>query len=833
MLSFLNNLSVRGKALTALAALLICMLQLGATAILTVHRSTEGVRSLAAMSLPKQNAVEELKEAITGVYVNMFRYATLAGNGASPAALRSLREELITKADEVAGGLTLFSRRLDLDETERRIAEGLPERWTRYAGALKDVTEIARLQPNETLVLLDGADDDFKKVETELSKISAAVVGGTITLTRGLAADADRSAKLLLLGGFLSVIASLAIAILVARSIVEPIRSVTEAMTAISAGNNDVELRIAPRRDEIGAMVDAITVFREKMERDNRLLNERESELRTQNRRFDAALSNMSQGLAMFDKDRKLIVSNPRYAEVYGLPSELVRAGTSQNEILQFRVSAGAYPGDPDKYVEDRLLNASVGKASDRVMEMKDGRVIAVSHRPMEGGGWVSTHDDISERRRAEAKIEHMARHDALTNLANRTLFRERLEEALVRVRRGDSLAVLCLDLDRFKSVNDTLGHPVGDALLRCVAERLQDCVRETDSIARLGGDEFAVIQVATERPHNVAPLARRIVDALSAPYDVEGHHIVIGASVGIALSPNDGTDPDALLKAADLALYRAKADGRGTFRYFEADMDAQMQSRRALEVGLRKALANGEFELYYQPLVNLERDEVTGFEALLRWNSPERGIVSPAEFIPVAEEIGLIVPLGEWVLRRACEQAVLWPGGIKVAVNLSPVQFQSRNLVPAVISALATSGLPGTRLELEITETVLLQDADSTLEILHQLKALGVRISMDDFGTGYSSLSYLRSFPFDKIKIDRSFVKDLDHRGDCAAIVRAVAILGSSLGMSTTAEGVESREQLDRVKEQGCTEVQGYWFSPPRPAHELEFLIRRESAAA
>ena len=383
----------------------------------------------------------------------------------------------------------------------------------------------------------------------------------------------------------------------------------------------------------------------------------------------------------------------------------------------------------------------------------------------MADGGWVATHEDITERRRAEKQIAHMARHDALTDLPNRVLLRERLAEALAGVRRGSKLAVLYLDLDHFKGVNDTLGHPIGDELLKMVAGRLRHCVRDTDTVARVGGDEFAIIQTGIERPLDTAILARRIGEAVRAPYDLAGHAVVVDTSIGIAIAPNDGTEPDELLKNADMALYRAKADGRGTYRFFEPEMDSRMKARRALELALRNALATGEFELHYQPLVNLDDRRITGCEALLRWNHPERGMISPAEFIPVAEEIGLIVPLGEWVLRKACADAARWPDDIKVAVNLSPIQVTNQNLVPVVVSALAAAGLPASRLELEITESVLMQNTEATLATLHRLRELGVRISMDDFGTGYSSLSYLRSFPFDKIKIDRSFISGLAGR--------------------------------------------------------------------
>jgi diguanylate cyclase (GGDEF)-like protein len=395
---------------------------------------------------------------------------------------------------------------------------------------------------------------------------------------------------------------------------------------------------------------------------------------------------------------------------------------------------------------------------------------------------------------------------------------------------------LLCIDLDLFKEVNDTLGHPIGDKLLKLVAERLRECARETDVVARLGGDEFAVVAVAAEQPRGAIVLAQRIIAALSSPFDLDGHQVVIGASIGIALAPGDSEQGEGLLKAADLALYRAKADGRGLYRLFEPEMDAKMQARRTLELDLRKALITNEFELFYQPVVNLALNEVCAFEALLRWNHPTRGMISPAEFIPLAEETGTIVPLGEWVLRQACAEAVGWPDDLKVAVNISPAQFKSRGLALAVTSALAASGLRPSRLELEITESVLLQDSESVMETLHALKDLGVQISMDDFGTGYSSLSYLRSFPFDKIKIDQSFVRDMSGDNDSVAIVRAVAGLGRNLGMSTTAEGVETDQQLEHLRDEGCSEVQGYLFSRPLPASELLPLLdqlRRRMASA
>jgi diguanylate cyclase (GGDEF)-like protein/PAS domain S-box-containing protein len=442
---------------------------------------------------------------------------------------------------------------------------------------------------------------------------------------------------------------------------------------------------------------------------------------------------------------------------------------------------------------------------------------------------------DITERKRAEARVAHMAHHDALTGLPNRVLLRLRMEEALTRMRRtGKGVATLCIDLDNFKSINDTLGHPCGDHLLQRVAERIRGVIRDEDTAARLGGDEFAILQTNVSEPAEVAALARRFLVEIGEPFDIMGHQVLIGASVGIALAPGDGDDADLVLKNADLALYRAKADGKGTFRFFEAEMDARAQARRRLEMDLRKAMLAGALEVHYQPLVRLESGKVTAFEALLRWPHPDLGFIPPSDFIPIAEETGLIASLGAQVLRQACADASKWPAHVKVAVNLSPLQFRTGNLFGAVKQALDQTGLSPKRLELEITETLLLEKADHVLATLHALRALGVGISMDDFGTGYSSLSYLRSFPFDKIKIDRSFVHDLGSNTEGQAIVRAILSLGSSLGITITAEGIETDAELACLQAAGCHEGQGFLFSKAQPQAEiLEFLAKEAQQAA
>jgi diguanylate cyclase (GGDEF)-like protein len=537
---------------------------------------------------------------------------------------------------------------------------------------------------------------------------------------------------------------------------------------------------------------------------------------------LDTVLDNMSQGVLLFDADARLVFCNQRYIEMYGLSPDVVIPGRGLRELLDHRKAVGAFCGDPETYIAELAEDIAQGRASSGIAKATDGRVFAIVRTPVPGGGWIATHEDVTERQRAEERIVHMARHDALTDLPNRTMLRERLEYELKRVKRGESLAMLCLDLDHFKSVNDTLGHPIGDELLKVVAERLRGCTRAPDTIARLGGDEFAIVVTGVEDPSDAAALAKRIRESITRPYYIDGHQILADISIGISVAPVDAVEADLLLKNADMALYGAKADGRGTYRFFEPEMDSRMKARRELDMDLRNALVRDEFELYYQPLVNLQNNEITAFEALLRWNHPVRGLISPADFIPIAEETGLIIPLGEWVLRRACRETANWPVHIKVAVNLSPAQLKSRNLTEVVIEALETSGMPANRLQLEITETVLMQNTFNTLATLEKLRALGVQIALDDFGTGYSSLSYLRSFPFDKIKIDRSFIQDLSNGAEPLAIVHAVAGLAKSLNMISTAEGVETRQQLETLQSVGCVEMQGYLFSRARPPAEI-----------
>ena len=557
--------------------------------------------------------------------------------------------------------------------------------------------------------------------------------------------------------------------------------------------------------------------------RRHRLTDQR---LAAERRQLAIAINNIPQGLVLYDASARILICNQPYIEMFGLSPEVVKPGCTMQRLIGHRKETGSFDGDVDAFCDAIIHKVSLGKATRQLTEAPGGRAIEIINRPLKAGGWVATIEDITERTRADEKIAHLAHYDALTDLPNRVLFRERLERALKAVRPDEQLAVLYIDIDEFKSVNDALGHPVGDELLIAVAERLRRCLKEADVAARLGGDEFAVIQTAIRSQSETTELVDEIHSAIRAPFDCAGHLITTDASIGIALAPGDGLDLDQLLKNADLALYNAKGDGRRTYRFFEPGMDARAKERRSLELELRQAISDGSLEAWYQPVVNLRDSKVSCCEALLRWRHPERGMISPAEFIPIAEETGLINQLGYWVLNTACAEAANWPDEVRVAVNVSPVQFRSQTLALNVAAALAASGLAASRLELEITEAVLIRDDEAALEVLHQLRKLGVRIALDDFGTGYSSLSYLQRFPFDKIKIDRSFISDLANDGASSSIVQAVVNIAAASNMTTTAEGVETERQRNLLTILGCTEMQGYLFSPAIPHLEIRRLL-------
>ena len=540
--------------------------------------------------------------------------------------------------------------------------------------------------------------------------------------------------------------------------------------------------------------------------------------------RLDTALNNMSHGLCMFDPERRIVIANARLPEVLRINPEAVRPGTRVHRLLRESVRAGIFSiADLSRISVDVKRCLSKNIHAPVFVQSRDSRTLALTFRAMDNGGSVVLVDDVTEQKNAEARIEYLARYDALTGLPNRSFFRDEINRIIKHMSREGSCAILFIDLDEFKQINDTLGHSTGDTLLRKVAERLRGVVRATDIIARLGGDEFVILQLPLNSPDDASNLARRIVGELSQPYEVDGNELVIGASIGIALSPKDGTQADVLLKSADLALYRAKSDGRSGWRFFEPEMDARVKARRKLELDLRSALANDAFELYYQPIIDLKTEKICACEALLRWPHPERGMISPAEFIPVAEEMGLIVEIGSYVLRKACMEAMAWPNDVCVAVNLSPIQFRRGNVVGAVWQALTSSGLAASRLQVEITESVLIQDTEATCATLARLSDLGVTISLDDFGTGYSSLSYLNTFPFNKLKIDRSFVLGIETSERSRTLLSGVARLSAELGLTVVVEGIETDDQLRLIrKDLHINEAQGFLFCKPMPGRQI-----------
>jgi diguanylate cyclase (GGDEF)-like protein len=541
---------------------------------------------------------------------------------------------------------------------------------------------------------------------------------------------------------------------------------------------------------------------------------------------FDTALNNMPHGLCMFRADGRLAVMNHRFGEMMQLPEDFVERGASATDIIEACVLAGSVSAASGKMILAEIQNTQTRDMITADPDPARGRSLSWTFQPMSGGGAVVLLEDITERRNAEARISHLARYDELTALPNRVNFRDEIGRLLAIQRDADQLsALLFVDLDQFKQVNDTLGHPCGDQLLCAVADRLREMLRPEDFVARFGGDEFVVFQQNIRSSEDASTLARRIVDRLSERYKIDNHLVEIGASVGIAMTSR-GVSADTLLKNADMALYRAKADGRGTFCFFRDEMAQTVEARRILELDLRKALANEEFELYFQPLVNLKSGRIGTCEALLRWNHPVRGTVSPIDIIPVAEDMGLIVDLGRWILRKACMECMKWPEAVSVAVNFSPQQFHQRDVLSEVRYALEVSGLPADRLEIEITESSLLRNTQLTHDVLSQLHALGVRISLDDFGTGYSSLSYLHNFPLQKVKIDRSFLEGIDSDRPLT-LLRGVARLSADLGMSVVVEGIETNEQLELISADGTiTEAQGYLFSRPVPAVRVRQLL-------
>ncbi|MCV0428226.1 MAG: EAL domain-containing protein [Roseibium sp.] len=651
----------------------------------------------------------------------------------------------------------------------------------------------------------------------------------------------EEEAKLLrwlFLFGLLTLVAFASVAFLLSRQITRPLTNITRVLSGIAAGDFESKVVGTERLDEVGDIArSVVSLQRSVKERDalrvrvhekNTILKSQEAMLREQNILFDAALNNMSHGLCMFDAAGKLIVSNQRFAELFELDPKSLKPGMTTNQLAALQ-NVEKLDSDLEESLELHFHHGPSSNAtqSTEMVKIRSGRIVLTTRQPLSDGGWVAISEDITERQEARDRLAFLARHDILTQLPNRIEFRDQMELLLKRQQvQGGKFAVLCLDLDEFKTVNDSLGHPIGDELLRQVAERLKTLISDRELVVRLGGDEFAILSDLPADLRAIDELSQSVIWELSQPFQIADHEIVIGVSIGISVAKGDGIAGDELFKQADLALYRAKEDGRNTHRFFEEDMGTAVNDRRELITDLRNAISNGELELYFQPQYSLQTQEVSGFEALVRWHHPTRGMVSPGEFIPLAEDTGLIMPLGEWVLNEACRIAVTWPDHLRIAVNLSPRQLRGHAFGPVLITALAKSGLSPDRLELEVTESVLLTDSEDVLDALHQAKSLGVKVSMDDFGTGYSSLSYLRRFPFDKIKIDQSFVRSMAYSDDSISIVKAVIELAKNLDMTTTAEGVETKQLLDMLTEIGCTDAQGYFLGHPLPVAETEELI-------
>jgi diguanylate cyclase (GGDEF)-like protein len=823
--------------LLLLGLILTVAVQMGA-------RNTTALRALDRDVFEPLSRAQTLKDGVTLLHTRLFALLSIGNNESDPVAQKAGADALALRIDKETANFKQF---LDMNPAASApIASRLRAEFADYTARVRETASFAAYDASYGALVAGVTDDKFGHLRADLAALVQALAERRAELAADAVSNSLGARKMLLGLGLGAAILALLGSAVVGRSIARPVLRLTAMMNHLADGNTDLPVPGTDRRDEVGAMAHAVEVFRAN------LIARRQGEviLRRTNLQFDAALNSMLQGMIVWGPDHEVQLVNRRFYVITGIPADSIALGLTLGGVIDVMIAHGMFAGaNPDTVCDKILVRLTARRSMQLELEMRPGLLVQIATEPMTNGGSVATFEDVTEKRQNEAQIIFMARHDALTGLPNRRLFQEHMAAMLDKGEEIQPFAVLCLDLDHFKEVNDTLGHPAGDELLRLVAARLRGCVRDHDLIARLGGDEFAIVVPSpTECATLAATLAARLVSSISAPYDLQGHNILIGTSIGIALS-EPGVSGDDLLKRADVALYRAKED-RGTFAFFESGMDEQLQARLGMEADLRLALHRREFELNYQPLYNLIEDRVTAFEALIRWNSPTRGRVAPADFIPLAEQTGLIIAIGEWVLRTACAEAAPWPDHVRVAVNLSVIQTKNKNLVALVTEVLAETGLPARRLELEITESVLLQDTETIMTMLHNLHDMGVKVSMDDFGTGYSSLSYLRRFPFDKIKIDRSFVSDLrgmqiaaEDSGEApdplavaaksaATIVRAIVGLGVNLGISTTAEGVETAQQFAQIRQKGCTEVQGYFISPPRPANEVRELLGRLDAS-
>lgn len=808
---------ISARLYAAMGLLLFAVVALGAGALYFVHDTAGVLKSIT------QKVVVTGKTANDAAVLLERHRRIVQSSPLDTSNLTALRQR--RTAASLIGEL-----RASLDvspDFDRTMIMPYLERLSRRA----DIVMLAAGNGNQRTAL--AAMPDYDGIAQEVQKIISSVRDRTITESRTEVARQLAEGRALTTWAVIALLITLLfsgpLSVAIVRNISRRIDSITSAMRRLAVNDTTVRVPAVDDMDEVGDMARALRVFR----RNAIMLFEHSREIEKLNGWFDIALNNMTRGLSMFDADGRLVVCNRMYRELYSLPEELVRPGVSMKRFIEHFVShAGCDPDQMktacDTWLATHRAAIASGEPFTKTHELSNGRAVVVHIQPLHDGGWVDLHEDVTEKRVVEARIAHLASSDPLTGLANRRNFLERLAWALAGPA-GQTSTVLWLDLDRFKEVNDSHGHPTGDELLKAVAERLRASLRNCDVIARLGGDEFAVLVHGPAMPRSSAvALADRVIGSIGRPYSIFGQQIVIGASAGIAIAPEHGNTPDALLMKADIALYRAKTNGCGASVLYEESFEQEMKLRRQREAELRNALAVGGLTLHYQPIIDLSLGRVTSCEALMRWNHPEHGMIPPSDFIPLAEEIGLIGAMGDWAVAQACRDAKEWPDDVKVAVNLSADQFAGSDLVSTVVAAVAAADIPASRLELEVTETVLLRDNARTLETLEMLRDIGVGIALDDFGTGYASLSYLRSFPFTKIKIDQSFVRDLPCRENCVSIVRAVAALARALDMRTVAEGVETTDHLELVAAAGCSEVQGYHFSRPVPATEVPAAIAR-----
>lgn len=812
--------SIRFKLAAALCVPILLVIVIGLSGVVQlqrVHQMTEAVRETA---LPKEQALVTIERALSlrGILARRVLETTdfrqlaemMSAMRRYDGEIDEARHALLAAEQGEADILVIedFGRHLDLYRKSFAEVQAMSEQgrlWEaerlfevetvgEYVSALANVATLRERLRQEIGRLEARAQAVFNQSSAlTWSGIALALAVGLITL------------------GWLS------------RNFSSPILQVSQAMQALTNGKGQGDLpEISDRDDEIGILVAAAHAYRDSVAQ-RALLSEMAEVERD---RLRAAIGHMPVGLCMLDAKGRMVVCNQAFQSIYGMSEEETRPGTSYLKIVRMLAERREPNRKPAReFLRGVVADLKRDELISRRWSFADGQYVKVLVQPMKHG-WVTMHEDVTERLTVEDRIRHMARHDALTGLPNRTVFAERIEDALEDGPERAKAAVMILDLDRFKSVNDTLGHPIGDQLLRAVAQRLRQVVPERDVIARMGGDEFAIVLEADGIRDVAEGIAARLIDTVSKPYEIGGHAVRIGVTIGIALVGKDGHDADELLKNADLALYDAKASGRGIFRFFDHELDMNAQRRRRLELDLRTAIAEGQIVPYFQPIVAVHTGKVAGFEALARWEHPERGVLFPDEFIPVAEDTGLIMELGESILAQACRAAVNWPVRVRLSVNLSPRQFASEALAERIADIIGEAGFDPRRLDLEITESVLLNDTEETIATMHQLRNLGAAIVIDDFGIGYSSLSYLLRFPFDKLKLDGSFIRTLESHGSAHAIMRSVAVLGSSLCVRTTAEGVENRRQFHALRLEGITEAQGFLFGKAVPFAETEAII-------